>query len=155
GLVGLPAVVAVRIVVVDAGDRLDVPEVLLGQPAGHDGLDLVVHALEGPLGIGHRFLDALLRRTVPGEPRHLHLLRDRAQRQCHAGGDAADDDLDLVLEDELAVALDRVLGRGLFFHDELYAPAQEAARIVDALGPPFGRAEPSRADGRRDARADG
>ena len=78
-----------------------------------------------------------------------------AQRQGHAGGDAAEDDLDLVLEDELAVALDGVLRRRFLLDDELDLAAEDAARLVHALRPPLGAAQPRRADGRRDARADG
>src|SRR5437773_4420998 len=64
GLVGLPAVVAVGVVVPDAGDGLDPPELPRRQHAGDDGLDLVVHALEGPARVWHRLLDTLLRGAV-------------------------------------------------------------------------------------------
>ena len=126
-----------------------------GEDAGHDGLDLVVHAAEGPLRGGHRLLDALLRRAVPGKPWRAHVLGHRAERERHPRGDAAQHHLDLLLENQLPVALDRVLRIGLLLHDELHWPAEDAARLVHALGPPLGAAQAGSADGRGDAGPDG
>ena len=122
---------------------------------GHDGLDLVVDALERPLGLGHRLLDALLRGAVPREPRRREILGHRPERQRDARRDAADDDVDLLLEDELAVALDGVLRVRLLLDDELDLAAEDAARLVHAVGPPLGAAQPGGAHRRGDAGADG
>jgi hypothetical protein len=154
-LIRLPAIVTVGIVVADACHRLDPFEVLGGELARHDGLDFVVHALEGPLGIGHGLFHALLRRPVPGEPRHFHLLGHGAEGKGHSRGDAADHDLDLVLEDELAIALHCVLGGGLFLDDQLHGAPENAPRLVHAVGPPLRAAQPRRAHRRGDTRADG
>ena len=145
-LVGLPAVVAVGVVVADAGDGLDALEVLVGQDAGHDRLDLVVDAPEGPLGVRHRLLDALLGGAVPREPRRGQVLGHGAEGEGHARRDATEHQLDLVLESELPVALHRVLGAGLLVGDELDGPTEDPARLVDPLGPPLGGAKPGGAD---------
>ena len=57
--------------------------------------------------------------VVPSQESHgvLHLLGHGPERQRHARRDAADDHLDLLLEDELAVALDGVLGVRLLLDD--------------------------------------
>src|SRR5262249_49368834 len=154
-LIGLPAVVAVGVVVADAGDGLDAFEVLRRQHPGDDGLDLVVDASERPLRVGHRFLDALLRGAIPREPRRPHVLRDGPQGKRHGGGNPAQHDLDLLLEDELPVALDGVLWIRFLLDDELNLAAEDAAGLVHALGPPLGATEAGRADGRGDTSADG
>src|SRR5262249_28940251 len=146
--------VAVGVVVADPGDGLDALEVLRRQDTGDDRLDLVVDALEGPLGVRHRLLDALLGRAVPREPRRAEILCYRTQRQPDAGRDAAQNDLDLILQHELSIALDRVLGIAFLLDHELHRPPEDAASPVHALRPPLGGAGPRGADRRGDAGAD-
>src|SRR6266516_482154 len=83
--------------------------------------------------------DALLRRAIPREMWDSQLLHHRRERQLHAGRDAAQDRLDLVLEHQLAVPLDGVLGVGLLLEDQLDVPPEETSLLVDALGPPLDR----------------
>src|SRR5207247_711564 len=68
--------------------------------------------------------------------------------------DAAEHRLHLVLEDELAVALDGVLRVRLFLDDELHGASKDSARLVHALEPPLGGAQPRGAHGGRDTGAD-
>ena len=66
----------------------------------------------------------------------LHLLGHRSERQAHAGRDGAGDDVDLVLQGELAEALDGVLGARLFLDDELDLASENPAGSVDPVRRP-------------------
>src|SRR5439155_1033179 len=160
---GRPVVAAVRVVVVDAGDRLDLALELPGrEDRRHHRLGLVVDAAEGVARLRDRFLHALLRRRVPGEPERLELLAHRADGQPDRRRDAAGDDLGLRLQRELAEALDGVLGIRLFLDHQLDLPPGDAAGGVDAIDGELRAAQPRLADGsrdtglrRQDANADG
>ena len=145
-------VAAVRVVGVDAGDRRELAlPVLDRQQRPHHRLALVVGAAEDVARIRHRLLDAVLRGAVPEDQQRLHLLGDRAHRQAHAGGHDALHAVDLVLQHELAQALDRVLRIGFFLDDQLDLAAGDAAGGVDALDRELRAAQAAFADGAGDA----
>ena len=154
-LVGLPAVMAVGIVVADAGDGLDALEVLRRQDAGDDRLDLVVHALEGPLWDS---ASSLRRPSGSCRPRRATACRDPPPPDRAPGSRRSRcrprRRRPWSCRTSLRYRLDRIFGIRFFLDDQLHGPPEDPAGLVHALGPPLGAAKPGGADRRRDAGAD-
>ncbi len=132
-------VAAVRIVRVDAGDgdELALP-VLDRKQRGHDRLALVVGRAKQEMRVGDLLVDPVLGGAVPIDGERARLLDHRAEREADAGGDDAHGAVDLLLLHQLAEALDRILGRGLFLDYQLDLAAGDAAVAVEAFGRPLG-----------------
>src|SRR2546421_423821 len=89
--------------------------------------------------------------TCSSIPYFFMIARKAAQRQAHAGGDGAGHGVHLVLQRELAEALDGILGARLFLDDQLDLAAEDAAGRVDALGGPLHAAQAGLAHRRQHA----
>ena len=125
---------------------------LIAEQRPHHRLAFVVGAAEDVARVEHRLLDAILRGAIPEDGERLHLLGDRAHGEAHAGGHDALHAIDLVLQHELAQALDRILRVGLFLDDQLDLAPGDATGRVDAVHGEQRSAQTAFADRADDAR---
>src|SRR5262249_24598272 len=120
------------------GRELALP-VLDRKQRGHDRLAFVVGAAEQVPRVGNLLVDAVLGGAVPVDGEGSSLLHYRPQRAARSGRPAALHAVNLLLLDELAEALDRVLGRGFLLDHDLDVTAGNAATSVEALDRPLRR----------------
>ena len=133
-----PVVAPVGVVRVDAGHRAELP---LPAPRGAR-IEETITASTVPLSVERNEYFGLASiprrpsgwsRPRPRAPDRLHLLGHRPQRQPHPGRDGPGDGVDLVLQNELAEALDGVLGARLLLDHQLDLSPQNPAGSVDPL----------------------